>query len=117
MRALAIAIALSAVGCLDGTVVTSTSLDDPCDYRLYHDPMCDRGGYSWNDGYYNPMHVWIAPHYTHRTVIVSPVYRTTTYHPSTIIVNRPAVRQRTVVQTTTVTTTRSRLRVNGRSIR
>lgn len=83
MKRLALFAAILLTAC-DGTYAThSAPLEDPCLYRTYHDPMCDTG-FSWSPGYYDQSHVYVAPRYIRRTVVV-PHYVT----PAPVIVNRP----------------------------
>ena len=88
-------------------VTSCADMGDPCEFRSYRDPMCD-GGFAWSDGYYNPAHIWIAPHYMRRTVIVAPIH-----HTSVIIGSPPFVRRRTVI----MTGGSPMIRMNGRRLR
>lgn len=108
MKRFALAAAVLFAAC-DPTYVTSPApvpMENPCLYRTYHDPACD-SGYNWSPGYYNPSHVWIAPRYVRRTVIVTPppvvVTRPTYVVPRTTVVVPPPSRPyyRTPVTTTT----------------
>lgn len=78
LRSLALLTAL--VGCDVHTHV----VEDPCAYRTYYDPTCDRG-FLWTPGHYDPAHVWVTPRYVRRTTVVVPHVVT----PPPIVLTRP----------------------------